>query len=182
MMNELVANFGKLCGLCDNFHLDIIEFGNGDESTISMYVKDGIKCGIPSDEFDDIECTYEDIHEIYEIFTIYRDLYQNKLCDVENNIDIFKKITAIEQQIINDIEKYHDNDNMLGGYIKIANTTTSEIYVMVHDILKTVYQPFLIVRDDKRVLVEKISTAPCINNADITWTNNVKRLHKIVGE
>ena len=71
---------------------------------------------------------------------------------------------------------------MLGGYIKIANTTTSEIYVMVHDILKTVYQPFLIVRDEKRVLVEKISTAPCINNADITWTSNVKKLHKIVGE
>ena len=182
MMNELVANFGKLCGLCDNFHLDIIEFGNGDETTISMYVKHGIKCGIPSNEFDDVECTYEDIHDIYEIFTIYRDLYQNKLCDVENNIDVFKKVTTIEQQIINDIEKYHDNDNMLGGYIKIADTPTSEIYAMVHDIFKTVYQPFLIVKDGKRVLVEKLSTAPCVNNTDITWTDNVRKLHKIVGE
>ena len=53
---------------------------------------------------------------------------------------------------------------------------------MVHDILKTTYQPFLIVRNEKRVLVEKISTAPCINNEDIVWTDNVKRLHKIVGE
>ena len=53
---------------------------------------------------------------------------------------------------------------------------------MVHDILKTTYQPFLIVRNEKRVFVEKISTAPCINNEDIIWTNNVKKLHKIVGE
>ena len=58
MMNELVANFGKLCGLCDNFYLDIIEFGNVDESTISMYVKNGIKYGIPSDEFNNIEYTH----------------------------------------------------------------------------------------------------------------------------
>ena len=182
MMNELVANFGKLCGLCDNFYLDIIELGNVNESTISMYVKNAIKCGIPSDEFNNIECTHENAHEIYEIFIIYKDIYQNKLCDVENNINIFKKVTAIEQQIINDIEKYHNNDNMLSGYIKIANTTTSEIYVMVHDIVKTTYQPFLIVRNNKRVFVEKISTAPCINNEDIVWTNNVKKLHKIVGE
>ena len=26
------------------------------------------------------------------------------------------------------------------------------------------------------------NTAPCINNEDIVWTNNVKKLHKIVGE
>ena len=68
MMNELVANFGKLCGLCDNFYLDIIELGNVNESTISMYVKNAIKCGIPSDEFHNIECTHENAHEIYEIF------------------------------------------------------------------------------------------------------------------